>query len=573
MIKTNIRKAYSLILVVQVIFIYLGILLAVQIFYQRYTDLVYMQAETMLDLYSQSIERKLENIEQDSYMILSDQNLQGMFEIINNAESQYDAYRAEREITESLTNYLAGIDDSNIITFVSLNGEQTSSYYRSKKRISFSEEELAHLLDLAQSGYGKGMWSYSMEQEEIYLVRMLRENINGRFYALGTLIITCPMEKIFSYKFPTSYGYTPLVIVSDSERNITSNDGTLNEAFPVLDLKGSPGIREIAGEEYYCIQAGSDLTQWNYSSYIANRDILGGIQLLRWQSLILLFIVLIFSLVVSSKFSALISARIEHLSKKMEDVKNGKYRFHPEPEQKLSIYEIQALDKSFEYMTGEIDHLINDVYRNQIMLQEMQYRMLQSQINPHFIYNTLETVNSMAKQHGEKEISLAVCSLSRMLRSSLSAEQVIPLPQEIKLLRDYIAIQKLRFEERLDFRLEEGGDFSGVEIPKMTLQPIVENSINYGLERLSQVCVIRVGIGRDGETIRITVTDNGPGMSQERIRGIFTGEITPKKTGLGIKNVNERIKYTFGREYGIQFESVPGKGTTAIITIPDKYGI
>jgi two-component system sensor histidine kinase YesM len=155
-----------------------------------------------------------------------------------------------------------------------------------------------------------------------------------------------------------------------------------------------------------------------------------------------------------------------------------------------------------------------------------------------------------------------------MLRASLCGQDMHSLRSEMELLESYIAIQKIRFEERLLFTMELQEGLDGVPIPKLTLQPLVENSISYGLERFSRPCRIHVKAQQMEGDVVIAVSDNGPGMEQEFVARIFSGEITPKGTGLGIKNIHERVRLAFGEAYGVQFESRPGKGTTACVRIP-----
>jgi two-component system sensor histidine kinase YesM len=162
-----------------------------------------------------------------------------------------------------------------------------------------------------------------------------------------------------------------------------------------------------------------------------------------------------------------------------------------------------------------------------------------------------------------------VHSLGNLMRNSISNKQyIIPICDELTLLDDYIRIQKIRYEERLDFSMNVEQEVLQFYIPKLTLQPIIENSINYGLEAVSRTCRILVqGFLKDGQ-IEISISDNGPGMVEEFVEKILQGKVAPKGSGIGLRNIDERIKILYGMNYGIDIKSIPGEGTEVIVKIP-----
>ena len=162
-----------------------------------------------------------------------------------------------------------------------------------------------------------------------------------------------------------------------------------------------------------------------------------------------------------------------------------------------------------------------------------------------------------------------VKSLANLVRNSISnKENIIKIDEELKLLNDYITIQKIRFEDRLDFSDLVEEDIKNCYILKMTLQPIVENSIKYGLESLTGVCKITVKSQKQKDFLQIIVSDNGVGMTKGFLSKIESGETKSNGTGIGIKNIDERIKLFFGEEFGLSVISEPNEGTTVIIRIP-----
>ena len=187
-------------------------------------------------------------------------------------------------------------------------------------------------------------------------------------------------------------------------------------------------------------------------------------------------------------FGARIHQPIAQLTRSMEVVESGDYRSALEakqPDKGLAIAEVVQLSQRFRRMVQEIDRLINEVYSRQLTIMEMRYRMLRQQINPHFLYNTLDTIHWKAIQSGHQQIALLVRSLSRLLRAAVNSPDVVTVADELRFVEDYVRIQKIRFEDRLDVEIEVPAELHEVRIPHLTLQPLVENAIVHNLERFS----------------------------------------------------------------------------------------
>lgn len=235
--------------------------------------------------------------------------------------------------------------------------------------------------------------------------------------------------------------------------------------------------------------------------------------------------------------------------------------------------EIGVLQRDFTIMIQKIDTLIKDDYTKQILIKDAQLKALQAQINPHFLYNTLDSINWMAKLNQQRDISVMVESLGNLLRSAISGkEPIITLKEEVQLLKDYLTIQKMRFGDRLQFQLEIDQQWLSLKIPKLILQPIVENSINYGLENTLGICRITVKAVPDSDCLNITVIDNGPGIPDELLKKLAQGEVKPKGSGIGLQNIDHRIKLIFGEEFGLSVTSELGVGTKVLIRIPKGGG-
>jgi two-component system sensor histidine kinase YesM len=285
---------------------------------------------------------------------------------------------------------------------------------------------------------------------------------------------------------------------------------------------------------------------------------------------------LIFGLLFSStvylsmRLARSLTRPIEQLTAKMKQVENGEFKMADEAANvSQRTDEIGVLQKNFAIMIKKIDTLIKEDYTKQILIKDAQLKALQAQINPHFLYNTLDSINWLAKVNGQGHISAMVESLGNLMRNAISGkEPIITLEEEVQLLKDYLTIQKMRFGERLRYQLDIDREWLGLKVPKLTLQPIVENSINYGLEKTLTECRITVMAVSQADSLKIMVTDNGPGIPEEILEKLAQGEIKPKGSGMGLENIDHRLKLIFGEEYGLCITSELGKGATVTIRIP-----
>jgi two-component system sensor histidine kinase YesM len=219
-------------------------------------------------------------------------------------------------------------------------------------------------------------------------------------------------------------------------------------------------------------------------------------------------------------------------------------------------------------MVKEIDYLINEVYSKQLMIAKMKYNMLRQQINPHFLYNTLDTVNWKAIQSGNEEISVMVRSLSRLFRSSIKGPDMVTVQEELDLVEDYVAIQRIRFEERLEFEIVMDEWARQCPIPRLTLQPIVENCIVHNLERYSQVCKIKISSGLVNKRLEIYVEDNGYGTDLHIVEKVLRGELLTDGKSMGLRNINQRLTMSFGENFGIRLTNKEPQGTKVTIVLP-----
>lgn len=241
---------------------------------------------------------------------------------------------------------------------------------------------------------------------------------------------------------------------------------------------------------------------------------------------------------------------LKQLSQAMEQVGQGDFEVIAPVS---SGDEIGVLSDTFNHMVSDMRMLIDNVYRQEMLKQEVEMRSLQMQINPHFLYNTLDTINWMARMKGVNEVGEMTTALGSLMRYSLSPKDFVTIREELNHLKNYISIQNVRYGDRMEIRFDIEESTLDYYIPKLLVQPILENSIVHGIEDKIDPSLILIRSYKEEDNLYIVVEDDGVGMTQEAIESLIRADADrPKKghTSIGVYNVNRRIQAVFGRGCG-----------------------
>lgn len=232
--------------------------------------------------------------------------------------------------------------------------------------------------------------------------------------------------------------------------------------------------------------------------------------------------------------------------------------------------EVGQLGHSLNNMIGEMQVLIDQLIREEQAKKEVELEALHAQINPHFLYNTLNTIKWMAKIQGNTSVSTAITALVKLLRISINlGRDMITLKEEIDYVKNYIVIQTLRFGKAINIIYHIDESYTNLSVPKLILQPIVENSIIYGLEDERLELNIQVNVYSQENRLVIEITDNGPGIPEAVLKDIFTEPSDRNRfSKVGLNNVNQRIKLYFGSDFGMDIETELGSSTKVILMLP-----
>ena len=284
------------------------------------------------------------------------------------------------------------------------------------------------------------------------------------------------------------------------------------------------------------------------------------------------FIVLLF-LFVLTMINAYISSRITNPIKELEKsvslLESGDL---DAPVYIGGSAEIRSLGHSIQGMALRIKGLMNDIVAEHESKRKSEFDTLQSQINPHFLDNTLDIIVWMIENEKKTDAVRVVTALARFFRISLSrGKSIITVKDELEHVRNYLMIQQMRFKNKFTYEIDADEDVLELASLKLMLQPMVENAIYHGMEFMDGDGVIQIRVWREGDDLYLRVRDNGLGMTKEQVENLFkdSGHVPSRRgSGIGVRNVNERVHLYFGDAYGLRIESEPDEGTDVIIHLP-----
>jgi two-component system sensor histidine kinase YesM len=547
--------------------------LFVQFSRSQYNDLIYRESSEKFHLFSLRIEEKLENIDRLSLSIMSDPHIQSYLLTIKTEPGTYEAYSASNSLKRRLLSYQIFDYAVASIVIIDSNGTHHTSGLHTNP---MNGEEIAQVVGKAAEFKGASVWVGGKEGY-FQSLREIREVSDYSMDPLGTLVLRAHADNIV-YSSPEEANYydTKLMISSDSQLLFASPHARVSEqlAYRLGDKDaaidtdtGSYKVITIEGSKYLEAQFTLDYTGWTFTQLVPYGTLFMEIEKMQLLLLGLYALLLLAILAAGLRVSRYITKPIGKLIDKMAVVEKGNLELD-RLEVSNQRNEITLLSLSFDRMVDRLNELIKENYIKQLMLRNAEYERLKSQINPHFLYNTLESINWLARMNGQLQISGMVKALGKLLRHSITEKPYITIGEEADHLEQYIYIQRFRFEERLDFRIEIDERLRLLYMPCGILQPIVENSVKYAVETSTEPCRIVVFAEERPDRLDIVVRDTGGGMDPRYLEKLERGEIKAEGTGVGLKSIHDRLRLLYGSGFGLSIASEPGQGTSITIAVP-----
>ncbi|ACL77537.1 putative sensor with HAMP domain [Ruminiclostridium cellulolyticum H10] len=493
----------------------------------------------------------------------------------------YSIFINKRHIEEDLKYSLMFNNawDMNLIStaYVFLNEDTYCSIFKSTPNIQLINDNHINIFKRISGSKirGKTMIPPSLNDKTIYFTRIVT-NISNPKQRLVMIFGT--EEEEFYKKYSELLSFEGSMVYITDEKGIiysSSQRDNLGNNVPssILNLRNDTGVSEVdIGNVTYLIahRKISD-TGLDFIAGIPKEQVLAKLSDSMKNYIVITAIIVFISvfsgIIISLRFTRFVRDMLSVINR----VKVGDY------DVKMPYYkdnELKLVSNTFNNMTYEIKYLINQVYEKQLLIKETEFKFLQSQMNPHFLFNTLITIGYKAKLSKDETVYKMVTSLTELLQAGIysNSQAKIPIRQELEFIDFYLYLQKMRFGDKLEYKIYVSDEsILNFVLPKLSIEPLIENAVVHGLEEKVGKGTIELNIRRENESIFFVVTDDGAGFKTDKINLDDNDTINMRKKGhnsIGLMNTHKRIKLMYGDPYGVQIESRTNIGAKVTVHIP-----
>lgn len=562
-------------LLVYISFASLFLLIAVgmlQISFDTFSSELYDKSVQELDYFSQSVNRGFKEAETKNYGICMDRFIQqNLDEMVNTDYPSIEYNQKLNTVRTILTDEYDPQSSISCMLYIDMYGNKleigTSPWEISEKCILEIQDKMIE----ARGAYV----TYGPTEDCPFFLsgRVIKNRLDMSLSDLGMLIFVCDVGKIIEQnKSQLSSNQAAVYVYNEDCAVYEDEDVHKIDGLPTYEKHSGYHIIGDRGKKYFVSYLHSEQTDWTYVSFFPYSDIYGKVQAMRYwlfAGFIAVFVILVFFM---KKIAGVITKPLEHLIDSMHIVENGDFEAASEM---LVITdrkdEIGALSREFKSMLETVDNLIKENYEKQLLIKDTKYKMLRAQINPHFLYNTLNVLHWMIRAGRSDEAGKMIVELGAILHYAFARKPYATIKDEMDMVRSYIMIQRMRYQDRIDFAIETEGMLDRYTIPRMIIQPLVENAINYGAEQYMSRCSITIRVTVKEDDILIVVEDTGAGMNREELEAVRKFDFVPKGHGIGLKNIAERLRMD-DSESLFHIDSELGKGTKVTIKIHERIG-
>lgn len=543
---------------------------------RSYNNLLLDSVSASLSYANDDITQKLDSSYELSYTLLADSSLQQMLTELKAKPGSTETAGLYTKINSRLHAYYLE-HQKEYISYISLYTDSFDCHTDSRKAAALSPGRIGEIMQTARNANGKAVWiTDDTIGHGLLLAREIRQYDNLSLTPLGTVILcidldkminSCPMFSEYdSFYYQITDEYSRLIYDSTPPGQETGGQDLSpdNRAYNGHQLikRGNHWYLSLAGELYP--------KGWHYTCLVSYDKIKNTLDNSRLLSLLLLLSCCVLIVLASRYIIRSFTRHFGILLQKMQRFASSRDALTSfEPDARYNYKnrkdEIGMLHRQFDQMAEQISDLVESNYTKELLVKEAQLKALEMQINPHFLYNTLESINWRAKALGASTISLMVESLGNLFRAILSRSgESVTISEEISLVENYLTIQKCRFDTRLVYSIYTDPALSGAQVPKMIIQPLVENAVSHAMEGLSGECRIAIYVRRQQEFLEILVLNSGSRFEDDLLEKLRNGAVTPKGFGIGLLNIDKRIKLMFGSDYGLILQNENDMATARI---------
>ncbi len=528
------------------------------------------------------IDSYIEGMEQISLAVQND------VQLLEYLQEEKDPSSAEYSfIQQRLGNYIQARNDISDIIIVGHNGAVIAGDPETALNPWTNVSEKEWYRDAIDAG-GQTAVSSSYVQNIVagrysWVVSLSREILSpNRNESLGVLLVDLKFNRIKDLCQSLVVGSKGYNFIIDSEQNYIFHptqqlvySNLRNEPLEsIYSILGSTEEKFYHSDSKYFMIETSSITGWYIISVTYDSDIVTDWQYVQISYTFLGLVLFLIVGFATNRISTGITKPVRKLQEIMKSVDTGEFRLVGQIE---ATDEIRELAREYDTMVGHVRKLMDANIKEQELKRKSDLKALQAQINPHFLYNTLDSIIWMGEMGQNKEVVLMTSALSKLFRISISkGREFISISDEIAHVESYLTIQKMRYKDKFEYSIEIDPDLYNCTILKITLQPLVENAIYHGIKEVDHKGTIRItGEEQDGN-IKLEVIDNGKGMTKSEMAelnsslNISTDSSGLSRYGMGVHNVHERIQLYFGEDFGLSYFPADGGGTRITVLIPSR---
>lgn len=571
----SLKQAFFIIVLFNSFSILLCAIAGYRIYTSAYNRLLFASLEGSLSVTSAQISQSMENVEYISTLFLSSSSIQQQLSHAPESDDLPKVQEYNRIINNALSDY-STLFRSNHIAYAAL----YTPIATNSTNWALQEKTPAFLLRAAITNGSKRdgsvTWTGTDRGKYLLLSRSVREIDNLSLRPLGDLVIAVDTESLVSSAVRFASARPGQKFIFSTRKGTllyAPDDISSSEASELLqESRDDPWkLLTLHGHKYFAIKGTLPHYDYQYLSLAPYDEIA---EALRFSLCLLVLILasgMLAVLYISNRLITAIIRQFDLLISRMETFSRDELAL-PSPKEDTAAAsiedqpkEIRSLHHNFSDMAQRIRELVQINYVNKLLAKDAQLQALRSQISPHFLYNTLETINWRAKAVGDPKISQIAESLGNLLRASLSSQRpLVTLSYELELVDSFITIQKIRFEDQLEFRLQVSPEALNGRIPPLTIQPLVENAIHYGMEEMTEVCHIDLTAEIADGILCIQVRNEGSQFEEDLLNKLRKKIRQPNGFGIGLLNIDQRIRLIFGEEYGLSLSNENGFAIAAL---------
>ncbi|MDL2233933.1 sensor histidine kinase [Ruminococcaceae bacterium OttesenSCG-928-L11] len=523
------------------------------------SQMLYEQTSVSLGVISDKIAARLNNITNISLYLAVNRDFQKNLDTIN----EWPASAANGVARSDISSLLSHTYHSDIIAISVLPLEATPIVLGTNSSPE-SEAVQARARELAAEAQGAVVWLPTGRSDGSVLCAREIRNVSRPFLdSMGLLLVRVDLNKIVNEcSEDLLTGSYDIAIDQDGEPLYSLTQSNPDGWEGLVSPGDSPyAIVKQGGEWYFITRCAIKAfrVSWNLLLAIPYGEIFSSLALANSLFIASLVAAVAISVLLSRRMLQSINRDVQLLSTKMNRVRQGNLTLYPNPDG-LGQDELGALNRHFDQMTADFKQVLDDNYVKELLLTQTQLKALEQQINPHFLYNSLESINWFARRGEGKNVSAIAQSLGVLLRETLSVDEaLIPLERELTILGSYLNIQRIRFSDTLHVHTDVDDSLYAVRIPKMSIQPLVENAIVHSLEENIGECHIWIRVALSDGLVLVEVENDGSEIDEDILEKLRNREVRSRGNGIGLINIDSRIKLLFGQEYGIALRNAAEK--------------